>query len=131
MKVINSIDVPLELVDAEGAVGAKIRWLVGQKDGAPNFALRLFEVEPGGHTPHHVHEWEHEMYVLSGQGKIVTDRGEFVFGPDDAMYVDPNMRHSFHNTGDELLRFLCIIPHDKPAAKQSLNPFADEEANDC
>lgn len=131
MKLVNSKDVTLEPVDVEGAQGAQIRWLVAQKDGAPNFALRMFEVAPGGHTPHHVHDWEHELFVLSGQGKLVTDRGEFAFGPEDVMYVDPNMRHSFHNTGDGTLRFLCIVPHEKPVVKRTLNPFADGEANDC
>lgn len=131
MKLINAKDVALEPVNAEGAEGAQIRWLVAQNDGAPNFALRMFEVAPQGHTPHHTHEWEHEMFVLSGQGKLVTDRGEFAFGPNDVMYIDPNMRHSFHNTGDDALKFLCIVPHEKPKVKKTLNPFADGEVNDC
>ncbi|HNZ07181.1 MAG TPA: cupin domain-containing protein [Candidatus Cloacimonadota bacterium] len=131
MKVVDYHDVALEPVYAEGAEGAKIRWLIAQGDGAPNFALRMFEVEPGGHTPHHTHAWEHELYVLAGTGKLVTERGEFAFKADDVMYVDPNMKHSFHNTGEDTLKFLCIIPHEKPVVKKTLNPFAAGTANNC
>lgn len=131
MKVVHYTEVPLEPVNAEGAEGAQIRWLVAQKDGAPNFAMRMFELAPGGHTPHHVHDWEHEAWVVSGTGKLVTERGEFKFAEGDAMYVEPHLKHSFHNTGDDVLKFLCIIPHEKPVVKKTLNPFADEEANNC
>jgi quercetin dioxygenase-like cupin family protein len=131
MKVVHYTDVELEPVYAEGASGAKIRWLIAQKDGAPNFALRMFEVEPGGQTPYHEHDWEHELYVLDGKGSLVTERGELPFATNDVMYVDPNMMHAFKNTGDTILKFLCIIPHEKPVVKKSMNPFADEESNNC
>ncbi|MDZ4182667.1 MAG: cupin domain-containing protein [Candidatus Cloacimonadaceae bacterium] len=131
MKVVHYDQVELEPVYAEGAEGAKIRWLIAQKDGAPNFALRMFEVEPGGHTPYHQHEWEHELYVLDGEGALVTERGETAFATNDVMYVDPNMMHAFKNTGKGILKFLCIIPHEQPVVKKSINPFADGEANNC
>ena len=131
MKVVHYTDVELEPVYVEGAQGAKIRWLVAQKDGAPNFALRMFEVEPGGQTPYHTHDWVHELYVLDGRGALITERGEFAFATNDVMYVDPNMMHAFKNTGDGVLKFLCIIPHEKPVVKKSVNPFADEESNNC
>ncbi len=131
MKVIHYDEVELEDVDVEGAKGAKIRWLIGKKDGAPNFAMRMFEVEPGGHTPFHEHDWEHEMYILSGKGAVKTDRGEIPFAENDVLYMDPKMRHSFKNTGEETLKFLCLVPNKEAPAKKSLNPFADEEANDC
>ncbi len=131
MKVVHYTDVDLEPVYAEGAKGAQIRWLIAQKDGAPNFALRMFEVEPGGQTPYHTHDWEHELYVLDGNGALITERGEFAFTTNDVMYVDPNMMHAFKNTGESTLKFLCIIPHEAPVVKKSMNPFADEESNNC
>ena len=131
MKVIHYDEVELEEVSVEGAKGAKIRWLIGQKDGAPNFAMRMFELSPGGHTPYHQHEWEHEMYCLSGKGALVTERGEVAFTENDVLYIDPSMMHSFKNTGEDTLKFLCLVPNEKPQGKKSMNPFADEEANDC
>ena len=131
MKIVHFDKVALEAANAEGAEGTKIRWLIGQKDGAPNFALRLFEVEPQGHTPYHVHDWEHEVYVLSGTGVLQTENGELTFKANDAIYVDPGMPHAFKNTGTDLMKFLCIIPHEQPVLKKTLNPFADETANNC
>ena len=131
MKVVHYDQVQLEPVYAEGAESAQIRWLIAQKDGAPNFALRMFEVAPQGHTPYHQHDWEHEIYCLSGSGVLVTEQGEYPFGADDTMFIDPGMMHSFNNTGKDTLKFLCIIPHEQPVIKKTLNPFADEEANNC
>lgn len=131
MKISHFDQIELEPVNAEGAAGAKIRWLIAQKDGAPNFALRMFEIEPQGHTPFHTHEWEHEVYVLSGQGVLQTERGELPFAADDVIYVDPGLSHAFKNTGDGIMKFLCIIPHEQPVRKKTINPFADESANNC
>ncbi|GAB1366135.1 cupin domain-containing protein [Candidatus Cloacimonadaceae bacterium] len=131
MKVIHYDQVELEPVYAEGAEGAQIRWLIAQKDGAPNFAMRMFEVAPGGHTPYHQHDWEHELYCLAGKGALITERGEIAFGENDVMYVDPNMMHAFKNTGETILKFLCLIPHEQPVVKKTVNPFADETANNC
>jgi len=52
-----------------------MRDLISEKDGAPNFRLRHFVIEPGGHTPLHRHDWEHENYFISGKGILVTERG--------------------------------------------------------
>ena len=47
MKIIHYDEVELEPVTAEGAEKAQIRWLIAQKDGAPTFAMRMFEIELG------------------------------------------------------------------------------------
>ncbi len=131
MKVVNYQDVPLEDVSIPGAEFTKIRWLIGQKDHAPNFALRLFEVETGGHTPLHSHDFEHEVFILEGEGTFVYAEGEKPFKAWDVVYVDPNMEHQFKNTGTGPMKFLCIIPHDKPKVKKAVNPFASGTANNC
>ena len=38
-------DVALEDVNVEGAKNTKIRWLISQKDDAPTFSTRMFEVK--------------------------------------------------------------------------------------
>ncbi|MBC8386047.1 MAG: cupin domain-containing protein [Candidatus Cloacimonetes bacterium] len=130
MKLINYKEVQLEDVDVEGAKGTKIRWLISQKEKAPNFAMRMFELEPGGHTPYHTHSWEHEVFCLEGEGLFVSEWGERSFKVWDVIYVDPNTDHQFKNNGESILRFLCIIPHDKPV-KKVVNPFASGRANNC
>jgi hypothetical protein len=55
MKVKHYTEVPLEQV--EGMPGVTVRWLVTEADGAPHFAMRVFEVPAGGSTEHHSHSW--------------------------------------------------------------------------
>lgn len=94
----------------EGVKGVSMRMMVGRGDGAPNFAMRHFTVEPGGHTPHHSHNYEHEVYVVDGAGRVEQD-GEFrnIRG-GDVLFVEPNKVHQFVNTGDKPLQFLCMVP---------------------
>lgn len=133
MKHSHYKDVALEEVTMDGAKKTKIRWLVSAKDGAPNFAMRMFEVEPGGFTPYHAHEWEHENYILEGEGHLTTENGEIPFKPGDILYVEPHLKHNYVNTGDTVLKFLCLIPNEKPkkVEKKSVNPFATGVANNC
>jgi quercetin dioxygenase-like cupin family protein len=75
MKIVTLPDVPATGVNMDGVKGATKQVPVGVADGAPNFSLRVFTLEPGGHTPYHNHPWEHENYVLSGRGVIRTEDG--------------------------------------------------------
>jgi quercetin dioxygenase-like cupin family protein len=97
-------------VEAEGANGVRIRWLISEKTGAPNFAMREFELEAGGYTPYHAHDWEHEVYVLSGEGTVVGEKGEELLRPGVVVFVPANERHNFKNIGKDPLRFLCTVP---------------------
>ena len=110
MHIQQFTDVPAEEVAAEGAVGVKIRWLIDEECGAPNFAMRHFEIAPGGHTPLHKHPWEHEIYALSGQGVVVCESGEKPFAAGDAVYMPPNEQHNFRNTGAAPLTMICVVP---------------------
>lgn len=96
----------------EGVKDVSIRWLIGPGSGAPNFHLRLFEVESGGHSPFHSHPWEHEVYVLEGKGKLNTGSESIPFEKDYFALVLPGEEHQFENTGDTPLKFLCVIPQD-------------------
>jgi len=91
--------------------GVRTRWVIGKPEGAPNFAMRVIEVEPGAATPHHEHQWEHEVFVLEGEGIVKGPGGEYPLRPGTAVYVPPMERHQFANTGTSVLRFICVIPH--------------------
>ncbi len=111
MKLANSRDVTKTPVEMEGAKGVQIQWLIGKDDAPPSFAMRLFEVQPGGHTPLHAHPHEHEVFVLEGTGIVMDDGQERPIGPEDAILVPGGCKHNFQNTGDSVLRFLCLIPN--------------------
>src|SRR3990172_6304134 len=111
MQIKKLTDVPANDVTMEGAAGCKVRWLVGEKENAPTFAMREFEVAPGGPTPHHFHDYEHEVYVLAGEGTVLDGDRELPLAAGDVVFVAPNDVHQFRNTGNEPMRFLCLIPN--------------------
>ena len=55
MKILHSQEISQERSSLSGTEGTTLRWLIAQKDGAPHYAMRLFEIEPGGSIPVHVH----------------------------------------------------------------------------
>jgi len=110
MKIEKSSNIKKAPVEIEGAKDVNIRWLISQADGAKNFAMRMFELQPGGFTPLHTHPHEHEVFVVEGQGIFVYEGKEHPFNTDFAIFVLGGKEHCFKNSGDSLLRFLCIIP---------------------
>jgi quercetin dioxygenase-like cupin family protein len=63
VKHIHYLDQEAEKTETDGAKGAVIRHIITEKDGAPNFNLRVVTIEPGGQSPNHSHPWEHEFFV--------------------------------------------------------------------
>ncbi|MDH3717926.1 MAG: cupin domain-containing protein [Planctomycetota bacterium] len=111
MKIQQATDVESREVTMEGAAGCSVRWLVDDKDGAPNFAMRQFDVAPGGHTPRHSHPYEHEIYVLEGAGEVIEGDQARPLKAGDVVYVAPDDIHQFRNTGTTAMKFLCMVPH--------------------
>ncbi|MEM2609856.1 MAG: cupin domain-containing protein [Candidatus Bathyarchaeia archaeon] len=110
MKVFHYTEVKAEEAREEGASKLKVRWLITKEVGASNFAMRLFEMEPGGHSPLHSHPWEHEIFILEGEGTLVGPEGERKFKPGDVIFVPPNEKHQFRNDGKQTVKFLCLVP---------------------
>ena len=90
--------------------GVVKREVINADDGAPNSCMRVFELEPGSSTPSHSHAWEHEVYVLSGQGVVMGEGGETPIARDSVVFVPPDEHHCFKNNGDKTLQFICVIP---------------------
>jgi len=90
--------------------GVAVRWVITGEDGAPSFVMRVFDVEPGAHTPFHTHPWEHEIFVLEGSGVVRGEGVERGISPGDVVLILPNERHQLINDGEKLLRFICLIP---------------------
>jgi len=109
-KAIHYTQVEAEEVEEGGAKGVSVRWLIKEDDGAGNFAMRLFDVEPAGYTPLHSHSWEHEVFILDGRGLVLCGDSENEVSPGYVVFIPPDTRHCFKNTGESRLRFLCLIP---------------------
>jgi len=100
------------------APGTAIRVLINDvHDGAPVYNMRMIEIQPGGHSPDHRHPYEHENYVLEGQGEVFIDGTVTPIAPGTVILVPPGVRHQYRNTGTELLRFLCSVPVERLRAE--------------
>ncbi len=110
MKIEKSSNVSKCAVEVEGAKDVEVRWLISKADGAENFAMRMFELQPGGHTPLHTHPHEHEVFAVEGQGPFVCEGQEYEFGAEYVIFVPGNKEHQFRNIGNSVLRMLCLIP---------------------
>jgi quercetin dioxygenase-like cupin family protein len=111
MKHVHYSDVDLELPNEEGIKDLKVRWLISKNDGAKNFAMRLFEIKPGGYSPLHQHNWEHEVFIIQGEGVAQSKMNEENFKEGDVFFVKPMEWHQFKNTGKKILKFICLIPY--------------------
>jgi len=109
-KVCHYTDVPAESVGEQGP-GASLRWLIDDaRDGAPVYALRMVEIEPGGHSPHHRHGYEHENFVVEGRGRVFMDGVWHDLRAGDVVFVPAGVEHEYANAGDKAFKFLCGIP---------------------
>ncbi len=106
MKIQNYRDVQV----TRPVPGVVMRVVSGPDEWAPNFAMRLFEIEPGSGTPHHEHAWEHEMFVVEGQGVLKSGNTERPLNEGDVIMVLPGEQHGIMNTGKDMLRVICVVP---------------------
>lgn len=128
MKVNHHTDIELKSVEMEGAANTKVRQLIGQNVSAANFAMRMFELDPGGHTPRHQHDYEHEIYVLEGEGVVLDGDKQHPLRPGDVIYVHPNDVHQFRNSGTQTMKMLCLIPNSATGKQVTVVPECGVEA---
>ncbi|WP_121820217.1 cupin domain-containing protein [Halostella salina] len=102
-------EVEYEPVDA--AEGLSKGVLVDASDGAPNFAIRRFTLDPGATVPKHTNAVEHEQYVLDGEYVVGIDGEERVVGAGDSLLIPAGVVHWYRNEGDEPGAFLCAVPN--------------------
>lgn len=115
----------VEYETVEAADGLRKGVLVGEAEGAPNFALRRFVLDPGATVPKHTNTVEHEQHVLEGEYVVGTDRppgvsredGETVDGgvehvvsAGDSLLIPAGTVHWYRNEGNERGVFLCAVP---------------------
>ena len=85
MKIASLKQIVAEKVEMDGAKNCQVQLAVSPRDGAPNFAMRVFEIAPGGHTPLHHHPYEHEIYVMEGLGTVWREGKEVPIRPGDVL----------------------------------------------
>ena len=114
MKVINYKEAAARTFDGETAKGVTGRVAIGKDDGAQNFCMRVFTLASDGFTPRHSHEWEHEVFVHAGHGKIFKDGEWLDIASGNVLFIPGGEEHQLKNTGSGDLVFVCLIPSGVP-----------------
>ena len=91
--------------------GKMVKWLLTKEIGTPNFEMRYFEVSRESKGREEAHPFEHEIYVIKGEGIIKSGEIEYRIKPGDAILILPNEPHQFINCREEPLGFICVIPN--------------------
>jgi quercetin dioxygenase-like cupin family protein len=93
-----------------GADRATRQILIGTEENSPNFHMRYFAVQPGGHTSLDQHSHEHGVYVLHGRARLRLGDDEHELNAGDVVYIPGNQVHQFFASGQEPFGFLCVVP---------------------
>ncbi len=114
MKVINYKDVLPIAMDSETVKHVTGRVMIGKEDGAKNFCMRVFEIQKDGYTPKHSHNWEHEVFVHTGQGEVFIKDTWHPVSSGHAVFIPAHVEHQFRNTHDAAFTFVCVVPAGVP-----------------
>lgn len=98
-----------------GLQGRRSLEIVSGEKGSRAVTLRLVEIPVaslhGPLRPAHHHDGVEEcMFVLSGEGTIHAESGEFPIRPGDTILIAPGEKHVTRNTGTAPLVLLCFFP---------------------
>lgn len=114
MKILQYTDVTPTSFESNTAKGVAGRVAIGKNDGANNFCMRVFEIAPGGNTPKHAHDWEHEIFVHAGEGEVLRGGRWNPVKPGNVLFIPGNEEHQIRNAGKELFVFVCLVPSHAP-----------------
>ncbi|PID72212.1 MAG: cupin [Desulfobulbus propionicus] len=92
--------------------GVSRKMLISPEEG-PNFAMRVFSIEPGGDMPMHTNSVEHEQFILNGRAKVIMGDKEFEVEKDDVVLIPQGVAHNYTTIGDEPFVFICLIPNQE------------------
>jgi len=89
--------------------------LVDREQGCNN-VTQFVGIIPPGRAPMHRHSYEEAIYILEGEGRMLTDEGDGEFSSGASIYLPRYASHSLENTGTANVRLLGVFhPAGSPA----------------
>jgi len=59
----------------------------------------------------HTHDWEHENFILEGEGILRNSKGEEIkINKGDSIYVPPFEEHQYFNNSEKRFNFYLLNP---------------------
>ena len=111
MKVVQYESMEAKKVEMTGAQGVSVRIPIGEADGAPGFTMRVFTVSPGGNTPYHRHDYEHEIIILKGCGELLGTGESVPVTAGTVVFVPPDELHGFRSDATLGMEMVCLVPN--------------------
>ena len=100
----------VEKVEVAAGSSTQTQVLIGEKDNAPNFAMRRFIMGPDGGMPRHTNTVEHEQYVLKGQARVGIGEAVHEVSAGDVLLI-PALAPHYYEVVEAPFEFLCIVPN--------------------
>jgi quercetin dioxygenase-like cupin family protein len=111
--ITNLESIPAIVPSMEGAKGVTKQVPLSKDAGSPNYSFRVFNIEPGGHTPFHKHPFEHMNYVIEGRGTVVSKDREYDVKKGDFALILPGEMHQYKNASTTRpLVIICAVPKE-------------------
>lgn len=89
------------------------------------FSVHMTEWPIDGKVDMHSHEESTEvMFCIAGRGKCICDGIEYDFIPGSMIAATPGIMHQIINTGNEILRAVCIF--SPPNTAENLSKRASD-----
>lgn len=84
--------------------------ITSREDDAPNFSMRLFKIGPNGYTSSHKHSYEHEIYILEGDGFVYMGDDKIRIEKDNCFIIQPYEKHQLL-AGKNGMNVICLVPN--------------------
>jgi len=85
--------------------------LISTDDGPVTCTMTYSVIEPGKTSSHHIHPWEHEVYILEGSGVLVCDGKEYPVKAGDGMFIPGGVDHyTLNNQSSGNIRRIEVNP---------------------
>jgi quercetin dioxygenase-like cupin family protein len=108
MLIVDNSSLPFEEFAERGARDTSRKTLVLEK----LFRLRYYKLSPGGQTPFDVHDYEHVVVVVKGEGTVITRENDMPrlhhVKAGTVLHIKSREPHQFVNTGEESFEFYCF-----------------------
>jgi quercetin dioxygenase-like cupin family protein len=91
--------------------------LVSQDIGARR-VTQFVGLIPPGRAPMHYHTYEEAIYIIEGEGRLLTEEGDAIFKSGSSIYLPRLVRHCLENTSSSNIRLLGVFhPSGSPAVR--------------
>lgn len=77
---------------------------------AAEATMDICEINAGASSAFHTHPWEHQVFVVAGQGAVTDGQDPIPFRAGDVVVIPVGQPHQFVNVGDSHVLFVCLLP---------------------